>query len=132
MRNYGHGPLVNIRAVSTLRRLFRQAAVLALVAILGLALAPTVSHALAAQQLGAQPWSELCAFDGGPDAGARLAHCPLCAQPGHTPVLPGTPASAGLPPERRSEVPALTRHEAVAAMVWVAPPSRAPPRAVPA
>jgi hypothetical protein len=100
MRNYGHGPLVNIAAVQPIRRLFRQAAWLALVAILALALAPTISHALAVSGAG-NPWAEICTDAGGrtlvvasaapaeptpaADAGgaptgvpAHLGHCPLC------------------------------------------------------
>lgn len=132
MRDYGHGALVNIRAVNAVRRLFRQAAALALVAMLGLALAPTVSHALAAQLATAQPWSELCSIDGEADAGARLAHCPLCTQPGHTAALPATPLSLGALPVAGQQAPAAVPPGVVAAFVPVAPPSRAPPLVVPA
>ncbi|MGD9832601.1 MAG: DUF2946 family protein [Piscinibacter sp.] len=114
------------------RRLFRQAAALALVAMLGLALAPTVSHALATQLASAQPWNELCSVDGESDAGARLAHCPLCAQPGHTPALPATPLSLGALPAASQQAPAAVPTGVVVAFVRVAPPSRAPPMVVPA
>jgi len=130
MRDYGHGALANIRAVNAVRRLFRQAAALALVAMLGLALAPTVSHALATQLANAQPWAELCSIDGEADAGARLAHCPLCAQPGHTPALPATPLSLGALPVAGRQAPAAVPPGVVAAFVPVAPPSRAPPQAL--
>jgi Protein of unknown function (DUF2946) len=132
MRDYGHGALDNIRSVTAVRRFFRHAAALALVAMLGLALAPTVSHAIAAQLASAAPWSELCSVDGDQDAGARLAHCPLCAQPGHTPALPATPLSLGAQPAAERQAPAAVPPGVVAAFVAVAPPSRAPPQVVPA
>ncbi len=118
--------------MTDVRRLIRQAAALALVAMLGLALAPTVSHALAAQLTSAQPWSELCAVDGELDAGARLAHCPLCVQPGHTPALPATPLSLVALAAAGQQGPATVPPGVVAAFVPVMPPSRAPPQVVPA
>ena len=100
--------------------------------MLGLALAPTVSHALAAQLASAQPWNELCSIDGDADAGARLAHCPLCVQPGHTPALPATLLSLGALPAPGHEPPAVAPAGVVASFERVAPPSRAPPVVVPA
>jgi hypothetical protein len=132
MRDYGHGALVNICAVNAIRRLFRRAAALALAAMLGLALAPTVSHALAAQLASAQPWSELCSLDGDQDAGARLAHCPLCAQSGHTPALPATPLSLAPALAAGHAAPVAAPAGVVVAFVRLAPPSRAPPQFVPA
>lgn len=95
--------------MQSIRRLFRQAAWLALVAILALALAPTVSHALAASGPG-NPWAEICTDAGGrtlvvasaepagpttaADAGeaptgvpAHLGHCPLCGPSGQATAL---------------------------------------------
>jgi hypothetical protein len=100
--------LAKIRPVQTMRRLFRQATWLALVAILGLALVPTLSHALAASGAG-EPWSEICSAASGQvpsvdagerhaDAGVHLGHCPLCGQVGHAPALPpADPAGIVLP-----------------------------------
>lgn len=117
--------------MEAVRRFFRQAAALALVAMLGLALAPTVSHALAAQLASAQPWSELCSVDGDRDPGARLAHCPLCVQPGHSPALPTAPLSPG-PTLAAAESPAAAPAGVQVAFTRVVPPSRAPPQSTPA
>lgn len=100
--------------------------------MLALAFAPTVSHALAAQLTSAQPWSELCSLDGGQDAGARLAHCPLCAQPSHTPALPSAPGLSGANAVEAGELPCVAPPGIVPASVWAVPPSRAPPTVVPA
>ena len=118
--------------MNAVRRLFRQAAALALVAMLGLAIAPTVSHALASQLASAQPWSELCSLDGDRDAGARLAHCPVCVQPGHTPALPATPLALGPAFAAAHEAPAAAPAGILRTFTRVAPPSRAPPQVVPA
>jgi hypothetical protein len=130
MPNYRHRALVNILVVDAIRRIFRHAAVLALVATFGLAFAPTVSRAMASQLAAAQPWAELCSAGQGDDAGASLSHCPLCAQAGYTPALPVAemvarvrPASAVVPFEPAPQ-PAVT------ASAWASPPSRAPPSVV--
>lgn len=114
--------------MESVRRLFRQAAALALVAMLGLALAPTVSHALAAQLASAQPWSELCSADADGDPGARLAHCPLCAQPGHSPALPTAAQSPGPTLAAAGDAPAAAPSVERLAFTRVVPPSRAPPQ----
>lgn len=100
--------------------------------MLGLALAPTVSHALAAQLASAQPWSELCSLEGDRDPGARLAHCPLCAQPGHHPALPSSPPPIAAPIAVAQPAPAAAPAGVRLGFARVAPPSRAPPRVVPA
>lgn len=119
-------------AMDAARRFFRQAAALALVAMLGLALAPTVSHALAAQLASAQPWSELCSADGDAGAAARLAHCPLCVQPGHTPALPAAPLALAPLPVAPQGVPPAASAGVLSSFTRVLPPSRAPPQVVPA
>ena len=111
------------------RRLFRRSAWLALVAMIGLALVPTLSHALATRLVNAQPWSELCSIDAAGDAGSLLAHCPLCAQSGNAPALPGTPRDACLPAQAPDMVAQRASASAGMGSAWVAPPSRAPPRA---
>ena len=50
--------------MQVIRRLFRRATWFAIFAMLGLALAPTVSHALAASGPG-NPWAEICSVAGG-------------------------------------------------------------------
>lgn len=113
--------------MDVVRRLFRRAAALALIAMLGLALAPTVSHALAAKLASAQPWNELCSVDGEQDAGAQLAHCPLCVQPGHSPALPSPARSWAVPLEAFDEVPVAAGEHIALRFARVVPPSRAPP-----
>jgi hypothetical protein len=72
MRDYGHGgrghappvaagagrpgPVDKMASVQPVRRLFRPATWLAILAVLGLAIAPTISHALAASGPG-NPWA---------------------------------------------------------------------------
>lgn len=103
---------------------FRLACRLALVAMLALALLPTVSHALAASRA-AGNWTEVCspqglrlsaAGDAGVagergdpgGAGAHLEHCPFCAP---------SASALGMPSAYRG-APLLARHDA-------APPPRA-------
>ncbi|HSI61328.1 MAG TPA: DUF2946 family protein, partial [Ideonella sp.] len=86
----------------TLRHHLRRLSWIALLAILSLALAPTISHALASSAAGGSAWAEICTpqgtrlvalDDGQPPAPAlsfgHLDHCPLCG-------LSGT--ALGLPP----------------------------------
>ncbi len=96
--------------------------------MLGLVVAPTV-YAFAAEQASLQPWSELCTQNDGKDAGAGRAHCPLCAQPGQWPVLPGVSVGAGLIPEAGDAPVAMAERVALPVRAWVAPRSRASPRA---
>ncbi len=126
--------------MQAIRRLFRQATWLAICAMLGLALAPTVSHALAASGPG-NPWAEICSVAGGKlvvadaagaadtqaDAGTHLGHCPLCGQIGHAPVLP----SAEFVPVRIDAAehrPAFV-HAPRPLFAWAAAQPRAPPSA---
>ncbi len=95
--------------------------------MLGLALAPTLSHALATQRVNAQPWSELCSVDNAGQAVATLAHCPLCMPAGDAPALPGTPRAVGVPVQAHAPIVARASARAALALVWHAPPSRAPP-----
>lgn len=127
-----------MRAVQAIRRLFRRATWLALVAMLGLALAPTVSHALAASGPG-NPWAEICSVAGGKtvavdaagsraEAGAHLGHCPLCGQVGDVPALPG----AEYRPVRVDVAqyhPALLLHAPRTLFAWAVAQPRAPPLA---
>jgi hypothetical protein len=125
--------------VQTIRRLFRQATWLAIFAMLGLALAPTVSHALAASGPG-NPWAEICSVAGGKlvvadvagaaggqaEAGTHLGHCPLCGQIGSAPALP----SAAFVPVRIAGAehrPALFFHAPRLLFAWAAAQPRAPP-----
>ena len=123
--------------VQTLRRIFRQAGWLAIVAMLGLALAPTVSHALKASGPG-NPWAELCSVSGGKpgaadrsgpatETGTHLGHCPLCGQAGQAPALPCTePAWAGMV-DAGEVLSAGDGPSLQPAHVWPAAQARAPP-----
>lgn len=126
-----------MRAVQVIRRLFRQASWLALVAMLGLALAPTVSHALAASGPG-NPWAEICSVAGGKlvmadaagaqaDAGTHLGHCPLCAQVGSAPVLPVAESAGALLVAGADFRPALFAQSPTPLFAWAAAQPRAPP-----
>jgi hypothetical protein len=133
---------MNVRAVS-----LRRACWLAIVAMLALALLPTVSHALAAAR-GQSPWAEICTPQGArvvsiADAGARviadrddgrsgsagihLEHCPFCSSStvvfGMPPVQTGTLvlAAGGIEPPPRFLQAAHTLH------AWRSAQPRAPP-----
>ncbi|MFT3664133.1 DUF2946 family protein [Piscinibacter sp.] len=119
------------------RRLFRRATWLALVAMLGLALAPTLSQAVAASQAG-DPWAEICSMGGatmtaspagagqaGAD-GAHLGHCPLCGQVGDTPMLPGAEYQP-VQVDGATQRPALFLHAPRTLFAWAAARARAPP-----
>jgi hypothetical protein len=127
-------PLCYIPGMHVFRRQLQRLAWIALVAVFGLALAPTLSHALHANDR-ANPFAEICSAAGAKPAqappgdmlstpGQHLAHCPLCAQAGGAPGMPsartafappGTisaalpPAGAWAVPATRSLTPALPR-----------------------
>ena len=117
------------------------------------ALAPAVSHALAAA--GATTWVEVCTAqgmrwvavadeaadasnptgttpatdaDGQPLApSAQLTHCPACTL-GHLSMAPPPSAHTLLPlPVQRAGLPTRFEQAARTAHVWQAPPARAPP-----
>jgi Protein of unknown function (DUF2946) len=126
--------------VQPIRRLFRQATWLALVAILALALAPTVSHALAASGPG-NPWAEICSDAGGTtpvgvDSGApggtatHLGHCPLCGPSAQALSLPSPEAASfSVPAGRDAAVAALPRVPLARPLPWSPPQPGAPPAA---
>ncbi|WP_158219730.1 DUF2946 domain-containing protein [Ideonella sp. A 288] len=124
------------------RRHRRAWAWIALFALLGLSLAPTLSHALALSA-SHEPWHQICtahgpepsaAAAGAPtpqpahgDPLAHLEHCPFCALGGVAPLLP-TPAGAGLPVVEAADA-CPTEPGALPArqVAWRAAPARAPP-----
>jgi Protein of unknown function (DUF2946) len=124
--------------VQAIRRLFRQATWLAIFAMLGLALAPTVSHALAASGPG-NPWAEICSVAGGKlvvadaagaqaDSGTHLGHCPLCGQTGGAPALPSA-VFVPLRVDGAEHRPAVFSHAPRPLFAWAAAQPRAPPSA---
>jgi hypothetical protein len=128
-----------MRAVFATPPLNRRAAWIALFAMLWLALAPTLSHALAAAR-GVSPWAEICTVDGPRQVGAGDAapsspavhhvfdHCPFCAlQPLNVP-LPSAPFA--LPADVRThEMPALFFSAPATQHAWRHAHSRGPPHA---
>ena len=103
-------------------------------AMFGLALAPTISHALDANTA-ANPWAQVCSTAGSGGSGApalpgglsHLDHCPLC---GHGAGLLGLPPSAiaSLPvPAREAFVVPLHGVAAAHVDTWAAAQPRAPP-----
>ena len=123
--------------MQAIRRLFRQATWLAIFAMLGLALAPTVSHALAASGPG-NPWAEICSVAGGTlvvadaagtqaEAGAHLGHCPLCGHLGDAPALPVAESAGALVVDGADFLPALFAQSPSPLFAWAAAQPRAPP-----
>ncbi len=108
--------------------------------MLGLALAPTVSHALAASSPG-NPWAEICSVAGGKvvvadaagatgsqaEAGTHLGHCPLCGQIGSAPALPVAESAASFAIAGADLLPALFAQSPSPLFAWAAARPRAPP-----
>jgi hypothetical protein len=131
--------------VKTLRRHLNACNWLALVAVLAMALLPTVSHALAHGQGTGTTWAEVCtpqgmkmvAVDlddaapgaaGSAQAGSHLEHCPYCTGsvtpqglPPSTFSLPDFDARAGL-------VPPLFLQAPHTLFAWRSAQPRAPPQ----
>jgi hypothetical protein len=127
-----------------LRHLLRRLSWIALLAIFGLALAPTISHALAAAS-GQSAYTEICTPQGTrlvalDDAGGlqqpvgpaspslgHMDHCPLCGLAGHAPAL--APAvSIWLPdPGLRHTLPRLFLQAPRPLFAWAPAQARAPP-----
>lgn len=126
-RRYTSAPM------QALRRRLQRVTWIALVAMLGLALAPTLSRAFAATA-GFDPWAELCSTVGSKTAGgeprdavAMPDHCPLCSHLAEAPMLP-TPDVAALPsPDGADYLPALFAHSPRPLFAWAAAQARAPP-----
>lgn len=125
--------------VTLFRRHGRAWTWIALFAILGLSLAPTLSHAMALSAAH-EPWQQICTAHGTEqsdassaqqpahgDALAHLEHCPFCALGSAAPLLP-TPASAGLPVVDVADAcPAAVQPVPTRPVAWRAAPARAPP-----
>ena len=110
--------------------------------MLGLALLPTVSHALAAAG-GGDPWAEICSAAGArgqpaaaqpdpagapvPAAASHLDHCPLCSVASHVPALP--PAEVAMPgsPDGADFIAALFAHATHRPFAWGPAQPRGPP-----
>ena len=123
---------------TALRR--RNIAWLALVAMLALALLPTVSHALAFAQGGKSAWAEICTPQGmkvvavesapgdeGTSVAAHLEHCPYCAQAATTLGMPPAPAAVAALALAAIEPPASFLNAPRTLFAWAAAQPRAPP-----
>lgn len=130
--------------VTRLHRHLRPLTWLALVAVLALALMPTLSHALAFARGDAIAWAEVCTPQGvkvvavdGSDAdapvaplniGQHLEHCPFCKLGSHDalPLWPALPAVAEpLPPG--PFLPPLWLQAPRTLHAWASAQPRAPP-----
>lgn len=106
-------------------------------AILLAALAPSVSHALAAAKGGT--WTEICsvtgvklvkAGQGAPDHGKHAAgfeHCPFCSAHGNSPTLPSSTELILGATDGRVSHPSLFYQSPRPLFVWASLQSRAPP-----
>lgn len=104
-----------------------------------LALAPSVSHALAAGSAPG-PGTEICSTlgldaaspAGGEESGTalHLEHCPLCMHAAHAPGLP--PAQAGVPVAAPGgqALPKAFLHASHPLFAWTRAQPRAPPRSI--
>jgi hypothetical protein len=125
--------------VNTLRRRLQPLSWIALVAVLALALLPTLSHALAFVQGERAPWAEVCSGQRGPrvvagtEGGVPLAvqaaseHCAWCGLAGSD-LPPPSGTAPGMPLIGWGEWPAASSVPAVAQRrAWVPALPRAPP-----
>jgi hypothetical protein len=142
-------PAAKLEAMSDLRLQLRPLSWIALVAILALAILPTLSHAWAhSQAQGAGGWAEVCTSQGpqrvavdadgklvdtvidaaASSAGAaHLQHGPLCVLSCDVPPLPPA-ASAALPLALASEVlPTAFLHAPRTLFAWRSTQPRGPP-----
>lgn len=117
---------------------------IALLAIFGLVLAPTVSRLLASSSTQAV-WAEVCTPQGtrvlatsagdddrssAPAGHHLLDHCPLCGLSGGAPALPPVAWALPQPLQAQHSVPALFLHAPRRLFAWASAQPRAPPAAV--
>ncbi|MEP6875047.1 MAG: DUF2946 domain-containing protein [Burkholderiales bacterium] len=102
----------------------------ALFAMLGLAIAPSVSHALSAQQ-SSNPWTEICSTSNPADpprsAAMLLEHCAMCGVVVHAMGMPPAPVTVLPAPEGAACAAALFLEASHPLFAWRPPPARAPP-----
>ena len=128
----GVGFVWYIGSVQTIRRQLQRLTWLALVAMLGLALAPTVSNALSAANASA-PWADICSTaEGGSSPAApgdlgHLQHCPLCCQLAGVLGMPPADVVPLAAPGRQAQGPVPTTAVPRAPRAWAAAQPRGPP-----
>ena len=127
-------PLHCVPVIHELRRHLRRFTWLALVAMLGLALAPSVSQALGTQASGlagdicsaaSNPGEPAGSGSGGAGTGLHVEHCALCGAASHAVGLPPAPLAELPTPEGADLVAAMLIDAAHSPFVWLPPPARA-------
>lgn len=115
--------------MSAVRLCLRRLSLIAFLAVFGFALAPTLSHALAA----ANPWADICstADEGKAPAPAtgsvHLAHCPLCALGAGPVALPAAAPATFVPHNGADPRPAPFLRAPRPLLARTAAQPRAPP-----
>ena len=98
--------------------------------MLGLAIAPSVSHALSAQ-LASNPWTEICSAPSSgeppPSAAMHLEHCAMCCVAAGAIGMPPAPVAVLPAPEGAACVAALFLEAPRSPVAWRPPQARAPP-----
>ena len=120
--------------VQNIRQRLKAFTWISIVAMFGLALAPTISHALDANTA-ANPWAQVCSTPGTSGSGApalpgglsHLDHCPLCGHgAGPLGMPPSATATLSVPP-REAFVAPRRGVATTPAFTWAAAQPRAPP-----
>jgi len=120
-----------LAAVTPFRIRQRLCTWIALVAMLGLALAPSVSHALSAQRL-SNPFTEICsAPSSGKEqqrsAAMQMEHCAMCVVAISAVGMPPAPMAVVPVPEGVAYVASLFLDAPKPLFAWRPPQARAPP-----
>jgi hypothetical protein len=126
--------------VQTVRRHLQSWAFIAIFAVLGMAMAPAVSHAVMAAS-GVQ-WTEICSTTGSrwvpvdssaeqtpgtPASVVDMSKCPVCCHLGHSAGLPPAPLAVLNFIGGSHAVPALFLHAPRPLFAWAAAQPRGPP-----
>ena len=103
---------------------------IALFAMLGLAIAPSVSHALSAQQA-SNSWTEICSTPNSGEqprgAAMQLEHCAMCGVVAQAIGMPPAPVAVRPVPEGAAYVAVLFLEASHPLFAWRPPQARAPP-----
>jgi hypothetical protein len=131
MPDYGRAQTaLTLRPVIPIRQRLRLFTWIALFAMLGLAIAPSVSHALSAQQA-SNPWTEICSApsSGEPprSAAMHLEHCAMCCVAASAMGMPPAPVTVLPAAEGAALVAALFLEAPHPLHAWRPPQARAPP-----
>jgi hypothetical protein len=131
---------LRIAPVQTIRHHLQRWAFIAIFAVVGMALAPTLSQAVMAAS-GVQ-WTEICSATGsrwvqldssaepttgGPAAMVDMSKCPACCHLGHSAGLPPAPLALPALIGGAHAVPVLFLHAPRPLFAWAAAQPRGPP-----